>query len=107
MSEEEKEKLRAEGRKPSIRFHVPEDGETKFNDLVKGELKFDNSLIGDFVIMKSNGTPTYNFAVVIDDMEMKISHIIRGEDHISQTLQNKSLFMRRWAQKFRNSGTSA
>ena len=76
---------RAEGRKPSIRFHVPEDGETKFNDLVKGELKFDNSLIGDFVIMKSNGTPTYNFAVVIDDMEMKISHIIRGEDHISNT----------------------
>ncbi len=85
LSEEEKAKLRAEGRKPSIRFHVPEDGETKFNDLVKGELKFDNSLIGDFVIMKSNGTPTYNFAVVIDDMEMKISHIIRGEDHISNT----------------------
>ena len=53
--------------------------------MVKGDLKFDNSLIGDFVIMKSNGTPTYNFAVVIDDMEMKISHIIRGEDHISNT----------------------
>ena len=53
--------------------------------MVKGELKFDTSLIGDFVIMKSNGTPTYNFAVVIDDMLMKISHIIRGEDHISNT----------------------
>ena len=85
LSEEEKEKLRAEGRKPSIRFHVPDSGETKFTDMVKGDLKFDNSLIGDFVIMKSNGTPTYNFAVVIDDMEMKISHIIRGEDHISNT----------------------
>ena len=85
LSEEEKAKLRAEGRKPSIRFHVPESGETKFTDMVKGDLKFDNSLIGDFVIMKSNGTPTYNFAVVIDDMEMKISHIIRGEDHISNT----------------------
>ena len=85
LSEEEKEKLRAEGRKSSIRFHVPDSGETKFTDMVKGDLKFDNSLIGDFVIMKSNGTPTYNFAVVIDDMEMKISHIIRGEDHISNT----------------------
>lgn len=85
LSDEEKEKLRAEGRKPSIRFHVPDSGETKFTDMVKGDLKFDNSLIGDFVIMKSNGTPTYNFAVVIDDMEMKISHIIRGEDHISNT----------------------
>ena len=84
LSEEEKEKLRKEGRKPSIRFRVPE-GTISFNDLVKGELKFDNDLIGDFVIMKSNGTPTYNFAVVIDDMEMKISHIIRGEDHISNT----------------------
>ena len=85
LTEEQKAKYRAEGRKPSIRFHVPDSGETKFTDMVKGDLKFDNSLIGDFVIMKSNGTPTYNFAVVIDYMEMKISHIIRGEDHISNT----------------------
>ncbi len=85
LTEEQKEQYKKEGRKPSIRFHVPETGETKFTDMVKGDLKFENSLIGDFVIMKSNGTPTYNFAVVIDDMEMKISHIIRGEDHISNT----------------------
>ncbi|MBQ2644987.1 glutamate--tRNA ligase [bacterium] len=85
LSEEEKEKFRQEGRKPSIRFHVPKDKEIVFNDLVKGELKFNSNLIGDFVIMKSNGTPTYNFAVVIDDMLMKINHIIRGEDHISNT----------------------
>jgi len=91
LSEEEKEKLRAEGRKPSIRFCVPE-GETKYDDMVKGELKFDNALIGDFVIMKSNGTPTYNFAVVIDDMEMKISHIIRGEDHISNTAKQIMIY---------------
>ncbi len=84
LTEEEKTKLRAEGRKPAIRFAVPAE-EMLFNDLVKGELKFDTSLIGDFVIMKSNGSPTYNFAVVIDDMLMKISHIIRGEDHISNT----------------------
>ena len=85
LSKEDREKLRAEGRKPSVRFHVPEGREIIFNDLVKGELKFNSDLIGDFVIMKSNGTPTYNFAVVIDDMLMKISHIIRGEDHISNT----------------------
>ena len=91
LSEEEKEKLRAEGRKPSIIFHVPE-GETSYDDMVKGHLHFDNSLIGDFVIMKSNGTPTYNFAVVIDDMEMKISHIIRGEDHISNTAKQIMIY---------------
>ncbi len=91
LTEEEKEKLRAEGRKPSIRFHVPE-GETSYDDMVKGHLHFDNALIGDFVIMKSNGTPTYNFAVVIDDMEMKISHIIRGEDHISNTAKQIMIY---------------
>lgn len=92
MSETEKEKLRAQGVKPSIRFHVPKEGETKFDDLVKGELKFENNLIGDFVIMKSNGTPTYNFAVVVDDMEMKITHILRGEDHISNTAKQVLLY---------------
>lgn len=84
LTEAQKDELRKEGRKPAIRFSV-EAKELTFNDLVKGELKFDTGLIGDFVIMKSNGTPTYNFAVVIDDMLMKISHIIRGEDHISNT----------------------
>lgn len=84
LTEAEKEVLRAEGRKPAIRFSV-EAKELIFNDLVKGDLKFDTGLTGDFVIMKSNGTPTYNFAVVIDDMLMKISHVIRGEDHISNT----------------------
>lgn len=84
LTEEQKAALRAEGRKPAIRFSV-EAKELIFNDLVKGDLKFDTGLTGDFVIMKSNGTPTYNFAVVIDDMLMKITHIIRGEDHISNT----------------------
>lgn len=84
LTQEQKEELRKQGRKPAIRFSVPSK-ELIFNDLVKGELKFDTSLIGDFVIMKSNGTPTYNFAVVVDDMLMKITHVIRGEDHISNT----------------------
>jgi len=94
LTEEEKAKLRAEGRKPAIRFSVEkaqkafhESPIVHFDDLVKGDLHQDTSLIGDFVIMKSNGSPTYNFAVVIDDMLMKISHIIRGEDHISNTFK--------------------
>lgn len=94
LTDEEKEKLRAEGRKPAIRFSVEKAQKAfhdspiiHFEDLVKGDLHQDTSLIGDFVIMKSNGSPTYNFAVVIDDMLMKISHIIRGEDHISNTFK--------------------
>lgn len=84
LTEEQKEELRKKGQTPAIRFYVPSK-EVIFNDMVKGELKFDSELIGDFVIMKSNGTPTYNFAVVVDDILMKISHVIRGEDHISNT----------------------
>ena len=94
LTEEQKAKLRTEGRKPAIRFSVEkarkafhESPVIHFEDMVKGDLHQDTSLIGDFVIMKSNGSPTYNFAVVIDDMLMKISHIIRGEDHISNTFK--------------------
>jgi glutamyl-tRNA synthetase len=82
---EEREALRAQGLAPSIRFRVPHDETVVFQDLVKGELRFDSNLIGDFVVLKSSGAPVYNFAVVVDDMLMKISHIIRGEDHISNT----------------------
>lgn len=67
-----------------IRFSSPKK-KVKFNDLIRGELEFDSSLLGDFSIAKDIRTPLYNFAVVIDDFEMKISHIIRGEDHISNT----------------------
>ncbi len=94
LTEEQKAELRAQGRKPAIRFSVEKARKAfhdspviHFEDMVKGDLHQDTSLIGDFVIMKSNGSPTYNFAVVIDDMLMKISHIIRGEDHISNTFK--------------------
>ena len=94
LTEIEKDRLRAEGRKPAIRFSVEKATKAfhdssiiHFDDLVKGDLHQDTNLIGDFVIMKSNGSPTYNFAVVIDDMLMKISYIIRGEDHISNTFK--------------------
>lgn len=85
LTPKEIEQFEKEGRQPSVRFKVDEGKQIIFKDLVKGDLKFESDLIGDFVIMKSNGTPTYNFAVVVDDMLMKISHIIRGEDHISNT----------------------
>ncbi len=99
LTEEQKEKLRKEGRKPAIRFNIQkaqkafhESSMLTFDDLVKGELHMNTDLLGDFVIMKSNGTPTYNFAVVIDDMLMKISHVIRGEDHISNTFKQILIF---------------
>ena len=77
---------------PKTLYNKVDYKELIFNDLVKGELKFDNALIGDFVIMKSNGAPTYNYAVVIDDALMKITHVIRGEDHISNTYKQILIF---------------
>jgi len=90
LSDEERARYEREGRKPAIRLLVPE-GKTVFNDIIRGEIEFNNEDIGDFVIMKSDGIPTYNFAVVIDDYTMGITHVIRGEDHISNT--PKQLFI--------------
>lgn len=85
LTEEDRKRLEAEGRKPSIRFHVPEGKVYTFNDIVKGEVSFESDGIGDFVIVKKDGMPTYNFAVTIDDHLMKMSHVLRGDDHISNT----------------------
>lgn len=68
-----------------IRFKTPAGKTIKFNDLIRGEVSFESDFLGDFSIAKNVETPLYNFAVVIDDEEMKISHVIRGEDHISNT----------------------
>ncbi|MBI2626256.1 MAG: glutamate--tRNA ligase [Candidatus Nealsonbacteria bacterium] len=84
LSDEEVKKNQAEGKKSIIRFKSPEK-KVKFRDLIRGEVEFDSSLIGDFSLAKDLVTPLYNFAVVVDDFEMKISHVIRGEDHISNT----------------------
>lgn len=69
----------------AIRFKMPLEGETVVDDLVKGTVVFKNSEIEDLVILRSDGTPTYNFCVVVDDYEMKITHVIRGEDHLNNT----------------------
>lgn len=75
----------AEGRQYSIRFRVPEGRTFTFDDLVKGPISFESDVSGDFVIVKKDGIPTYNFAVVLDDHLMNITHVLRGEDHVSNT----------------------
>lgn len=84
LSEAEIKKFLDEGRKPIIRFRMPAK-KIIFEDMIKGVLEFDTNLIGDITIAKNLETPLYNFAVVVDDYTMKISHVIRGEDHISNT----------------------
>jgi glutamyl-tRNA synthetase len=84
LGKDEVKKRLERGDKWTIRFKMP-DSEIEFNDLVRGRVSFKGSLIGDFVIAKDFDSPLYNFVVVIDDNEMNITHVIRGEDHISNT----------------------
>jgi len=85
LTEAERRRLEAEGRRPSIRFRVPEDHWIVIQDEVRGEVRFHSSDIGDFVIVRPDGIPVYNLAVVVDDHFMKITHVIRGEEHLSNT----------------------
>lgn len=73
------------GRVPAIRFKMPQSGVTEVDDLIRGKVTFDNEQLDDFIIMRSDGTPTYNFCVVVDDVDMKITHVIRGDDHLNNT----------------------
>lgn len=68
-----------------VRFRNPQDGVVEFNDLVRGKLSFANTELDDLIIARSDGTPTYNFTVVVDDWDMHITHVIRGDDHINNT----------------------
>lgn len=85
LSADEKQGLEAEGRKPVVRFRCPDFGHTVVGDLIRGNVTFENSLLDDFVLVRGDGVPTYNFAVVVDDHDMEITHVIRGEDHLSNT----------------------
>jgi nondiscriminating glutamyl-tRNA synthetase len=85
LTVQEQQQLEAEGRQPSIRFKVPQGKIFSFDDMVKGQVSFESDGIGDHVIVKKDGIPTYNFAVTIDDHLMEISHVLRGDDHISNT----------------------
>lgn len=84
LSQETVKKYLAEGKSSIIRFRVPAK-KVVFQDLIRGQVEFDSSLMGDMVIAKDFNNPLYNFAVAIDDFEMKISHVIRGEEHLSNT----------------------
>ena len=85
LTAEERSRLEAEGRKPSIRLKVPEGKTYTFDDMVKGVVSFEAEGLGDWVMIKKDGTPTYNFAVAVDDHLMNITHVLRGDDHISNT----------------------
>lgn len=84
LSDKDRKIMADQGRKPSYRFRI-EAGRIEFSDLIRGAMKFDAGALGDFIVVRSNGIPAYNFAVVVDDHLMRISHVIRGEDHLSNT----------------------
>ena len=107
--ERKRERAQAEGRRPgydgtcrdrthvpsppyTIRFRGPRDGETRFHDLIKGDVVFQNSELDDMIVARSDGTPVYNFCVVVDDADMKVSHVIRGEDHVNNTPKQIQLY---------------
>lgn len=108
--EAKREAAMAEGRKPKydgtcrdrqdqpleqphvIRFRAPEEGETAFDDLIKGRIAFPNAELDDLIISRTDGSPTYNFCVVIDDALMRISHVIRGDDHVNNTPRQIQLY---------------
>lgn len=77
---------------PVVRFKMPLDGVTSWNDLVKGEISIPNSALDDLIIARADGSPTYNFCVVVDDYDMQITHIIRGDDHVNNTPKQINIF---------------
>lgn len=85
LTVEQREAFEKEGREPSIRIRVPKNHTYTFPDIVRGNISIESSDYGDWVIVKKDGIPTYNFAVAIDDHLMEISHVLRGEEHISNT----------------------
>jgi nondiscriminating glutamyl-tRNA synthetase len=84
LTDSDRKTLETKGRNAAFRFKV-KPGSIEFDDLIRGSMKFEGEAIGDFIIVRSNGIPSYNFAVVIDDHLMEITHVIRGEDHLSNT----------------------
>jgi glutamyl-tRNA synthetase len=78
--------------KPVVRFRTPETGEVGWNDLVKGPITFPNAELDDLVLLRADGVPTYNFGVVVDDLDMDITHVIRGDDHVNNTPRQIHIF---------------
>ena len=82
----------AVGVKPVVRFRNPTEGKVRVEDQVKGRVEFDNAELDDLIIARSDGTPTYNFVVVVDDIDMAITHVIRGDDHLNNTPRQINLY---------------
>ena len=80
------------GAKPVLRFRNPDEGEVTFHDLVKGDITVANAELDDLVLMRADGVPTYNFGVVVDDLDMGITHVIRGDDHVNNTPRQVNIF---------------
>jgi nondiscriminating glutamyl-tRNA synthetase len=91
LTDEEQRRKEAEGRRATIRFRV-EDQDVTFTDLIRGDKKFPAGSAGDFVLLRADGTPTYTLAAVVDDTLMEISHVIRGEDHLTNTARQLLLY---------------
>jgi glutamyl-tRNA synthetase/nondiscriminating glutamyl-tRNA synthetase len=85
LTREVAEQRLAAGEKPAIRFRIPEHRDVVFTDLVRGDVRFHTDVLGDPIIVRADGMPAYNYAVVVDDALMQVTHVIRGEDHISNT----------------------
>jgi glutamyl-tRNA synthetase len=85
LSAAERERRRAEGRPSAIRFRVPDSGQTSFEDQVFGHIEVEHRDLEDFVLLRSDGHPTYHLGVVADDLDLRVTHVIRGADHISNT----------------------
>ena len=81
-----------EGVQPVLRFKTPKDGVVAWDDKCKGRIEFQNSELDDLVIARPDGTPTYNFCVCVDDMDMQITHVIRGDDHVNNTPRQIHIF---------------
>ncbi|WP_100405972.1 glutamate--tRNA ligase [Bacillus solitudinis] len=92
LTEKDRQAYEEKGLKPVVRFRVPEGKEITIDDAVRGNVTFESNGIGDFVIARKDGIPMYNFAVVIDDALMKMSHVIRGEEHLSNTPRQVMLY---------------
>lgn len=88
----ERARLEAEGRPAALRFALPGPGEQAWEDVVRGRVAFQNDVLDDFVLIRSDGLPTYNYACVVDDHVMEITHVIRGDDHISNTPRQLLLY---------------
>ena len=87
-----KGKRRPAGVTPVVRFRNPDDGEVAWHDLVKGEIRVANAELDDLVLMRADGVPTYNFGVVVDDLDMTITHVIRGDDHVNNTPRQINIY---------------